>query len=73
MRKKNNDGTENILTSWIPEKFAISGKVIKLQNINTKQWTNGWEVVLVGTKSKEESEVIEGSQLAWFDAKVQRF
>ncbi|MBD3406186.1 MAG: hypothetical protein GF411_08755 [Candidatus Lokiarchaeota archaeon] len=53
---------KEILTSWIPEKYAIRGKVIKLQNRESKEWTDGWEIILVGTRRREEKEVIERGQ-----------
>ncbi len=33
-------------TSWIPEKFAVKGKVLRLKD-DKGNWEDGWEVVLV--------------------------
>jgi hypothetical protein len=61
MERKIDDKTETT-TSWIPEKFAIRGKVIKLENRETGEQTDGWKVIMVGSKRKESDEVIERSQ-----------
>ena len=34
-------------TSWIPARFAVVGKCIKLRD--NRQWTDGWEVHSVGS------------------------
>lgn len=34
-------------TSWIPEKFAVQDKVLRLKNAAGK-WEDGWVVVLIG-------------------------
>lgn len=46
-------------TSWIPSKFAIKGKFIKLKD--NGKWVNGWEVIEVGTEMAEKT-VIERSR-----------
>ena len=61
MERKIGDKTEKT-TSWIPEKFAVKGKVIKLENRETGEQTDGWEVTMVGYRRKESKEVIERSQ-----------
>ena len=33
-------------TSWLPEKFAVVGKVLRLRCVGT--WSDGWCVVRVG-------------------------
>lgn len=51
-------------TSWIPEKFAIKGKYVKLKkegSTGNKKWDNGWLVVEVGSRMREE-EVLVRSQ-----------
>jgi len=62
MMKRKVDNKTAFLTSWIPEKFAIKGKVIKLEERETGKITDGWEIVMVGSKRKESKEVIERSQ-----------
>lgn len=45
------NGTLNTV-SWIPEKFAKKGHMIKLKN--GEQWVNGWIVESVGSESIDE-------------------
>lgn len=47
-------------TSWLPEKFAKQGKVLKLKNDGV--WDNGWKVDQVGSRRVLEDEVRERSQ-----------
>lgn len=40
---------ENLQTvSWIPERFAVLDKIIKIKR--NEEWDNGWKVTLVGSK-----------------------
>jgi hypothetical protein len=49
--------------AWIPEKFAIIDKFIKIKN-DDDTWTDGWKVVGVGDKVvKTASEANAQSQL----------
>jgi hypothetical protein len=51
-------------TSWIPQKYAKKGKYVKLKREDAtgiRKWDNGWLVVEVGSKMKEE-EVMVRSQ-----------
>ena len=51
---------QRVKTSWIPEKFAEVGKVLKLKE--SGEWEDGWEVVHVG--SRLDSKIVnENSQL----------
>jgi hypothetical protein len=34
--------------SWLPEKFAVVGKVLKLRNDKDEEWDNGWVVTGAG-------------------------
>ncbi len=43
-----------IQVSWIPEKFAVQNKVLKLKNYKD-EWENGWIVENVGSSRVEES------------------
>jgi len=56
----NANGGKKIKTSWIPEKFAIVGKVLKLKE--NGEWEDGWEVFKVGTRLDSKT-VNENSQL----------
>lgn len=40
---------KSYIVSWIPEKFAIKGKVLKLKN-DFDKWEDGWCVMECGTK-----------------------
>lgn len=53
MMKRIVNGKTEVTTSWIPEEFAINGKVIELENKETGERTNGWKIVVIGTKRKE--------------------
>lgn len=54
------DKTKRVKTSWIPEKFAVVGKVLKLKEDDV--WEDGWEVVHVGSRLDSKT-VNENSQL----------
>ena len=51
---------QKVKTSWIPEKFAEVGKVLKLKEGD--EWEDGWEVVHVGSRLDSKT-VNENSQL----------
>jgi hypothetical protein len=54
-------GTSNghkIYVAWIPEKFAIKGKVLKLKLNDI--FEDGWEVIFVG--SRQEAEIVEENE-----------
>ena len=36
------------MVSFLPENFAVIGKVLKLKDENTGKWTDGWVVEFVG-------------------------
>lgn len=40
--------------SWLPEKFAVVGKVLKLRNDDTGEWDNGWVVTCAGKNRVDE-------------------
>lgn len=43
-----------ILVSWIPEPYAIKGKVLRLFDRNKKEWEDNWVVMDVGSKQPYE-------------------
>lgn len=47
------------LVSWLPVRYAVKGKFLKLKNT---EWENGWEVISVGDKVMSQSEAIDRSQ-----------
>jgi hypothetical protein len=49
LEKPTSEGTTH-MTSWIPEKFAVKDKVIKLRERGI--WENGWIVTTVGTSRR---------------------
>lgn len=59
LEKEIADG-KKLLTSWIPEKFAIKGRYLELKNED--QWENGWLVASVGTERLDEKIVEENSR-----------
>jgi len=61
MKRKINDNVQAV-TSWIPEKYAIKDKVIKLQSRETKEWSDGWIVTMIGIKRIDEKQVVVRSQ-----------
>jgi len=42
-----------LMVSWIPEKYAIVGKWLKLKN-EQGEWENHWQVTNVWTRKTEE-------------------
>lgn len=48
--------------SWIPSKFAVEGKILKLKDADGV-WEDGWRVRSVGPHEKTEQEANEGTQL----------
>jgi len=37
----------HVMVSWIPSRFAVTGKTLKLKQ-NNDEWTDGWLVTDVG-------------------------
>lgn len=48
-------------TSWIPAKYAVAGKVLKLRG-DDGAWQDGWVVSHVGSFTRTESEANERSR-----------
>jgi hypothetical protein len=47
-----------IIIAWIPEEFAVIGKVLKIKDYS--RWEDGWTVVKIyGTKNLEHIELSE--------------
>jgi hypothetical protein len=40
--------------SWIPEQFAVLGKVLKLRNDKDEEWDNGWVITCAGENRVDE-------------------
>ena len=51
-------------TSWIPEKFAILGNVIRLKDGDV--WDDGWTVVEVGSDRKPWEKILDHRKLGYF-------
>lgn len=51
---------KKVMTSWIPEKFAEVGKILKLKEGD--EWVDGWEVFKIGSRMESKT-VNENSQL----------
>jgi hypothetical protein len=59
-KKKTN--SKSVLTSWLPEKFAQKGHVIKLKNRKDGTWSDGWVIKNVGPFTRSQDEVVSRSQ-----------
>ena len=53
MEKKTNSGTLSQL-SWIPEKFAIDKKIVKIKE--GKEWNDGWIIKKVCHRMEDEEQ-----------------
>ena len=53
--EKNGD----LLTTWIPKKFAVVDKILKIKNDDG--WDNGWKVIKVGELLLNEESVASNS------------
>ena len=42
------------MVSWIPQQFAVDGKVIKLKNECDNKWVDGWVVVSASDPLEED-------------------
>jgi len=60
MRKDN--GSVLINTTWLPEKYAVKGKILELKNRDTGEWTKTWKVTMVGTQELTQEQVIKQSR-----------
>jgi hypothetical protein len=50
LRKINKSGTYTEQTSYIPEPFCVTGKVLKLKDSNDN-WENGWIVLFASSNA----------------------
>lgn len=57
--KKDGDATHQMV-SWIPEKYAKIGKILKLKDDN--EWSNGWVVESVSSERRSSKEQREKSR-----------
>lgn len=55
LRKDNKDGSYSEQVSYIPEKFCVKNKILKLKD-GTK-WDNGWVVTFVSKEKVDESKL----------------
>ena len=49
-------------TSWLPSRFAVLGKVLRLQD-NEGNWEDGWHVVHVSTHCIDEEHAVAMNHL----------
>ena len=54
-----------VLTSWLPQKFAKKGKVLKLKCRETGKWTDGWLVKLVNRQMPLDEEIVIKRSMAY--------
>lgn len=59
--RKHDDQAIDVLVSWIPDKFAKKGKLLKLKQ-NDGRWEQGWVVDHVYSQCMLYDEVKERSQ-----------
>jgi hypothetical protein len=45
LERRNGRGKLTQLVSWIPTRFAVVGKTLKLKDKLTGEWVDGWEVI----------------------------
>jgi len=58
LRKTLGPTTTRCQTAWIPEKFAIKGKVIKIRDKDDgDQWDDGWVVLSNGGTKRSEKQL----------------
>jgi len=58
------DGTDGTaLISWIPEKYAVKGKPLKLKNRRTGEWVDGW--VVQECWGKEKAALVESRERSY--------
>jgi hypothetical protein len=48
--------------AWIPEKFAVEGKFLRLKDADTGAWEDGWKVISVSDAVLSSDIVAERSQ-----------
>jgi len=63
MERKEGDAKET-LVSWLPQKFAQQGRVLKLQNRESKIWTDGWIVKSVNKHMPLDEEIVVKRSMA---------
>jgi hypothetical protein len=57
-----------ILVSWIPEDYAVRGKVLNLKDRKTGTWENGWIVLETGQRKPYEFVILDAQDYkAWRD------
>jgi len=57
MERKDGE-VRQVLTSWLPHKFAKKGKVLKLKCRETGEWTDGWLVKVVNKQMPLDEEIV---------------
>ena len=64
MERKEGNTTET-LVSWLPQKFAQQGKVLKLKSRETGRWVDGWIVKLVNKRLPLDEEIVIKRSMAY--------
>lgn len=65
MFKRIDENSKRVTVSWLPEKYAVKGKFLKLKDRN-KEWDDHWEVIYVGSTRKTSKEAFADSRL-WME------
>jgi hypothetical protein len=50
LARPQNGGTARMV-SWIPERIAIAGRVVRLKDAESGEWTHGWTVERVAEQA----------------------
>ena len=53
LEKHDGNGGTFVLMSFIPSKFAIAGRIVKIKDCND-EWEDGWQVVSMGAVVDED-------------------
>lgn len=56
LAKANESGGSNLTVAWLPEKYAIKGKVLKIES--NGEWEDGWVVDTVYKNGRYDMEKI---------------
>jgi hypothetical protein len=49
------------MTTWLPEKFALDGRIVKVKDANG-EWSDGWRVVSAGSIRIDEKQAMARSR-----------
>jgi len=62
--KRRHEDLDAYIIIWIPEKYAIKDKILKIKNEN-KEWVDGWKVIHVYNEIKKTEKEANIDAEAW--------